>query len=83
LGKPRRSQVVLRSDGRLSAREKLLTIVLSIFLSLGLSAAQAPAAYTNPDNYFDFSNIQSSSTANFVVDQVTKNPMNSFTFEGR
>lgn len=37
----------------------------------------------NPDYYFDFSQVKSSGSSNYVVDQVTKNPNNAFTFEGK
>jgi hypothetical protein len=60
-----------------------MTIAFMLTTYITFAQGQTPSAFTNPDFYFDFSNIKSSGVSDFVVDQVTKNPMNAFTFEGK
>jgi len=52
-------------------------------LAFLVSYANAQSAFVNPDHYFDFSTVDSSGSNSFVIDQVTNNPMNAFTFEGK
>jgi hypothetical protein len=52
-------------------------------LALLVSNASAQSAFVNPDHYFDFSIVDNSESNSFVMDQVTNNPMNAFTFEGK
>jgi hypothetical protein len=56
---------------------------LATMLALLVSNASAQSAFVNPDHYFDFSIVDSSESNSFVMDQVTNNPMNAFTFEGK
>lgn len=75
--RPKRHETLQRGLGAATAIAILLTTCITT------SNCQAPTAFVNPDFYFDFSNIKSSGTSDFVVDQVTKNPMNAFTFESK
>ena len=59
-----------------------LLLLLLYFMVPTTIKAQEPAAFTNPSHYFDFSKVVSAGSTDFVVDQVTKNPNNAFSFEG-
>jgi hypothetical protein len=64
-------------------RPGLLLLASLLLLVSTVKGQPEPLAFSNPNYYFDFSQIKSSGPSNFVVDQVTKNPNAAFTFEGK